>query len=435
MRNQLRLATTLLLPLTLVACNNSNNSSGGAPVITPPTLLAQLQLRGLTTLLTAVQAAGLDTLLEGPGPLTLFAPTNAAFASLPPSRLQHLFDPANVVELRALLEYLLVAGQLNGATLEGLTSLTTTQGDDLLIDTPGGVLFINEARVTVRDVQATNGLLHEVNSVVMPPVGLLASLDQRGFVILRDLIDRAGLAGVLTGGNITLVAPSDAAFNALPPGQLDHLRDPMNQQELTDLLSFHMLGGRRTALELLFRGDTANIEGDLLFACVHGFQFRINDIPCSRFNVPATDGLLHLSSSVLTKTVPLRQVITDLGLATLGGLIDLAGLDGPLTAQGTYTILAPTEAAFAALPAGELAALQDPLNTALRLDFLQRHLLLDALQEVEIARRDDLTMENGQVFPVDISNGLQIGGVTVVDGNRLATNGALHALDAVLPGP
>lgn len=418
--------------LLFVGCNGSSDPSGGGGA-TQLTLLRLLEVRGLTTLKDAVVAAGLAPTLDAPGALTLFAPTNAAFAALPAGELQRLLDPANAAELRALLEYHLAAGRYERAGLEGLASLMSNEGSDLLLDLPGDVLFVNEGRVGAGDVWATNGLLHEVNAVLMPPVSLLETLERRGFTILRDLIDRASLAGALTGGNLTLVAPSDVAFEALPPGRLDELRDPLNVAELTDLLTFHVLPGRRAAFELLMAGDTQNLAGDLLFASVEDNRVHVNGSRCPRFNVPATDGLLHQADEVLLRTTPLRQVIADLGLTTLVELVDLAGIDVALSAQGTFTLIAPSEAALAVLPPGELASLLDPVNQAQRLDFLQRHLISDALQEEEIARRDDLTMLNGRVFGVDSSVALTVGGVPIAAGDHYATNGVVHIVDAVLP--
>lgn len=424
----------LFTALLLASCSGSSDSSSGGGTA-QLTLLRLLEVRGLTTLRDAVAAAGLAATLDAPGSLTLFAPTNAAFAELPAGELQRLLDPANAAELRALLEYHLVGGRVERATLKGVGSLMSTEGSDLFIDLPGDVLFVNEGRVVSSDHVATNGLLHEVNALLRPPVGMLETLEQRGFTILRDLIDRASLAGALTGGNVTLVAPSDAAFAALPAGRLDHLRDPANVAELTDLLTFHVLPGRRLALELLTNGDTQNLEGDLLFASVDDYRVEVNGSRIPRFNVPATDGVLHFSDEVLTRTTPLRQVITELGLTTLGQLVDLAGLDAALTAQGTFTLIAPSEAALTALAPGELAALLDPVNQAQRLDFLQRHLILDALQAEEIARRDDLTMWNGQLFVVEASGPLTIGGIAIAAGDHYATNGVLHVVDTVLLAP
>ncbi|MBA2433494.1 MAG: fasciclin domain-containing protein [Chthoniobacterales bacterium] len=422
----------LVATLCLAGCSSSSDSSsGGGP--TELTLLRLLELRGLTTLEQAVTAAGLDATLAAPGSLTLFAPTNAAFAALPAGELQRLLDPANVAELRALLEYHLADTRIETPTLKAIGSLMTREGSDLLIDLPGDVLFVNEARVGVSNVWATNGVLHEVNAVLRPPVSLLETLEARGFTILRELIDLASHAGALTGGNLTLAAPTDAAFQALPAGRLDYLRDPANVAELTDLLTFHVLPGRRPALELLLAGDTQNLGGDLLFASVEDHLVQINGERCPLFNIPATDGLLHIVDEVLTRTTPLTQVIADLGLTTLSDLIVLAGLDVALSAQGTFTVIAPSEAALAALPPGELASLLDPVNQAQRLEFLQRHLSLDALQQEEIARLDELPMLNGQLFVVNATAALTIGGIPVASGDHYATNGVLHVVDMVLP--
>jgi transforming growth factor-beta-induced protein len=304
-----------------------------------------------------------------------------------------------------------------------------------LIDTPGGVLFLNEGRVIAPDVNATNGLLHEIDAVLRPPTPILETLEVRGFTILRDLITRAGLEGALTGANVTLIAPTDDAFLALPPGRLDELRDPVNVAELIDLLSFHVIPGRRLALELLFAGDVPNIEGELLFSSAHLRLFRINAVDCTRFNVPATDGLVHIAAAVLTPTVTLRDELTELGLTTLAGLVDLAGLDVPFSQPGTFTLFGPSETAFNVLNPLELASLQDPVNVSERLEFLNRHLLVDALQQPEIARREELVMQNGQVFAVDPSSGLIVGGIPVSIGDEFANNGIVHVIDQVLPRP
>jgi uncharacterized surface protein with fasciclin (FAS1) repeats len=158
-------------------------------------------------------------------------------------------------------------------------------------------------------------------------------------------------------------------------------------------------------------------------------------VDCTRFNVPATDGLVHIAAAVLTPTVTLRDELTELGLTTLAGLVDLAGLDVPFSQPGTFTLFGPSETAFNVLNPLELASLQDPVNVSERLEFLNRHLLVDALQQPEIARREELVMQNGQVFAVDPSSGLIVGGIPVAIGDEFANNGIVHVIDQVLPRP
>ena len=399
----------------------------------PVSLHDTLRARGLTTLLQAFEAAGLTNLLEEPGPLTLFAPSNDAFSALPAGELARLLDPANVAELGALLQYHVVDGTFPAATLEGLTSVMTRQAADIRIDTPGGVLFVNDARVVAPDVEAINGVLHGVDSVLYPPVEVLSTLAIRGHSILVELLGLAGLNGTLNGGNLTLLAPTDAAWGALAAGRLDQLRDPANIAELTDLLQFHLIPGQVSALTLLVDGDTPNLQGDLIFGCVHNFQLQLNDSPSSHFNVPATGGLLHTLDQVLTPTRPLRVELDGASFTILAGLIDQAGLTSLLQDPGARTLFGPTDSAFNALPTGELTALQAPANVALREDFLMRHLLDDALQQTEIGRRNDLVMANGTIYTIAAGTTLTVGGVPLLPHGVFASNGILHVVETVLP--
>jgi uncharacterized surface protein with fasciclin (FAS1) repeats len=133
-----------------------------------------------TTLVAAVKAAGLVQTLEGPGPFTVFAPTNAAFAKLPAGTVQSLLQPANKDKLTAVLTYHVVAGRLTGADLMqkvrdggGSATLTTVQGDALIVTADGAGLIITDAKgraahVTIGDVMQSNGVIHVVDEVLLP---------------------------------------------------------------------------------------------------------------------------------------------------------------------------------------------------------------------------------------------------------------------------
>lgn len=117
------------------------------------------------TLVTAVQAAGLDQTLATDGPFTIFAPTDAAFAALPAGTLDALLqDPA---ALRDILLYHVVAGQILASQVVNLTSATTLQGGTVAIDASSGVK-VNDATVVQTDVLATNGVIHVIDRVLIP---------------------------------------------------------------------------------------------------------------------------------------------------------------------------------------------------------------------------------------------------------------------------
>ena len=119
-----------------------------------------------TTLATALQAAGLVDTLKGPGPYTVFAPTDEAFAKLPPGTLDALLaDPA---KLQAVLTYHVVPGRVTAADVATLSSAATVEGAPIAIDTSMGVR-VNDAHVTQADVMASNGVIHVVDTVLLPP--------------------------------------------------------------------------------------------------------------------------------------------------------------------------------------------------------------------------------------------------------------------------
>ncbi len=117
------------------------------------------------TLVAAVQAAGLESTLTGPGPLTLFAPTDEAFAKLPEGTVAGLLE--DKAQLTKILTYHVVAGKVTAADVQALSTATTVEGSDLTIDTSDGVK-INDARVTQADIEADNGLIHVIDTVLLP---------------------------------------------------------------------------------------------------------------------------------------------------------------------------------------------------------------------------------------------------------------------------
>ncbi|MEH2233878.1 MAG: fasciclin domain-containing protein [Nostoc sp.] len=117
------------------------------------------------TLVTAITTAGLDTALKGSGPFTVFAPTDEAFSKLPSGTVEALLE--DVLELRKVLEYHVVAQKIVAVDLAQLSEVTTTQGTDLTIDSNNGVK-VNDATVVTPDVSADNGVIHVIDQVLIP---------------------------------------------------------------------------------------------------------------------------------------------------------------------------------------------------------------------------------------------------------------------------
>lgn len=119
------------------------------------------------TLVAAVKAAGLADTLKGPGPFTVFAPTDAAFAKLPAGTLESLLKPENKAKLQSILTYHVVSGKVMAADVVKLTSAKTVEGGSVAIKAGRGVM-VNNATVTKTDIAASNGVIHVIDTVLLP---------------------------------------------------------------------------------------------------------------------------------------------------------------------------------------------------------------------------------------------------------------------------
>jgi uncharacterized surface protein with fasciclin (FAS1) repeats len=121
------------------------------------------------TLATALKAAGLVDTLKGPGPFTVFAPTDAAFAKLPAGTVESLLQPENREKLRRVLTYHVVAGKVGSAEVTKLNSAKAVSGDNIKIAVKNGKVMVNNANVVTADVAASNGVIHVIDTVILPP--------------------------------------------------------------------------------------------------------------------------------------------------------------------------------------------------------------------------------------------------------------------------
>lgn len=122
-----------------------------------------------TTLVKAVQAAGLVDTLKGSGPFTVFAPTDDAFAKLPPGTLDSLLKPENRDKLRSILLYHVLPGRVDAAEIGHLSSAKTVEGSRVRFQVNGGMVMVDGAQVVKADIPASNGLIHVIDAVILPP--------------------------------------------------------------------------------------------------------------------------------------------------------------------------------------------------------------------------------------------------------------------------
>jgi len=123
----------------------------------------------LSTLVVALKAAGLVETLQGPGPFTVFAPTNEAFAALPKGTLESLLKPENKAKLVSILTYHVIAAKVMSSDLSNGQEAKTVEGGDVKVTVGAMGVMINDAKVVAADVAASNGVVHVINKVILPP--------------------------------------------------------------------------------------------------------------------------------------------------------------------------------------------------------------------------------------------------------------------------
>jgi uncharacterized surface protein with fasciclin (FAS1) repeats len=162
---------TALVSMALTGCAKDapSTATAAAAAAAPMDIVAVAAGAGqFNTLVAAVKAAGLVETLQSPGPFTVFAPTDEAFAKLPAGTLDDLLLPENKAKLAAILKYHVVAGEVLAADVVNLSSADTVEGQSVQISTSDSGVMVNDANVIATDVMASNGVIHVIDAVLIP---------------------------------------------------------------------------------------------------------------------------------------------------------------------------------------------------------------------------------------------------------------------------
>jgi uncharacterized surface protein with fasciclin (FAS1) repeats len=260
-----------------------------------------------TTLVAAVQAAGLVDTLKGDGPFTVFAPTDAAFDALPDGTLDHLLKPENKDKLTAILTYHVVPGKVMAAQVVGMDTAETVQGADVAIRAAGGTVKVNDAKVTTTDIECANGVIHVIDTVILPPAPEPEAKDivdtavaSDDFTTLVAAVQAAGLVDTLKGdGPFTVFAPTDAAFDALPAGTLDELLKPENKDKLTGILTYHVVPGKVLAAQVVGMDAAETVQGAEVAITAEDGSVKLNNSNVTATDIVCVNGVIHVIDAVL----------------------------------------------------------------------------------------------------------------------------------------
>lgn len=319
-RTSLLVALLIVFTMVLAACAPAATPEPTAvpePTAMPePTATAEPELLDIvdtavadgrfTTLAAALEAAGLIETLKGEGPFTVFAPTDDAFAALPEGTVESLLLPENKQALTDILTYHVVAGKVMAADVTMLESATTVLGKDVKITVEDGKVFVNESEVIITDIETSNGVIHVIDAVLLPPteesntIVDVAVADGR-FTTLVAAVEAAGLVETLSGeGPFTVFAPTDDAFAALPAGTVESLLLPENKQQLTDILLYHVVSGKVMAADVVNLTSATTVLGkDLTITVKDGKVFLNDTVEVIITDVEASNGVIHVIDAVL----------------------------------------------------------------------------------------------------------------------------------------
>lgn len=262
-------------------------------------------------LVTCIEAAYLAQALKSGGPFTVFAPTDTAFAKLPPDFLINLLQPQNARLLLKIILYHIIPVNATAAAIIALNppvKIQTLNEQSFLVTKNGNDLQVNGARVLIADVFCTNGIIHAIDTVLIPPNEDLVDtiVHDTSYQILVKCLQAADLVNTLKGsGPFTIFAPTDYAFNKLPAGTIANLLKPENKQLLTKILLYHVVAGNLTDAAIIKLNPPVKLEtlaGQSILVTLYFNQFKINNATVLAANSFATNGIIHTIDQVLLPT-------------------------------------------------------------------------------------------------------------------------------------
>ena len=453
----------------LVACDSDNNSSSPpapeAPVAEPPApelgsiVDVARDAGSFSTLLTALEAAGLDaTLADEDSDFTVFAPTDEAFEALPEGTLDTLLADTDLLTDVLLYHDITdsVVGSDTALSLAGTTQLMANEAK-LAITVRGDALYLNESIVINTDIEASNGVIHVIDAVLTPtaigePEGSIVdlALASPDLTTLVTALQAADLVSALADEDalFTVFAPTDDAFAALGEDAIAALL--ADTDALTNVLLYHVVAGAAVdsvdATALYGEMVTMLNEADVTIDIRDG-ELYINDSKVIIKDIPATNGIIHVIDMVLIpeseEAVEPTGTIVDIALAdpqfsTLVTALEAADLVATLADEtAVFTVFAPTDDAFALLGTDTINSLLADIPTLSNI--LTYHVIGDLAVDAATAISldgSDVEMLNGDTVSVSVQDDvLYINDSAVIAADVVATNGVIHVIDAVLTPP
>ena len=259
------------------------------------------------------------------------------------------------------------------------------------------------------------------------------------FKTLATALEAAGLVETLKGaGPFTVFAPTDEAFAKIPRDVLADLLKPENKAKLAGVLTYHVVPGKVAAADVVKLRGAVTVNGQRLDVQVVEGTVSIDGAKVVKTDIVCSNGVIHvLDAVVMPASASIVETAQRAGtFQTLLAAAQAAGLAETLAKEGPFTVLAPTDAAFAKLPAGTVESLLKPENKDKLVQILKLHVIPGRVYSESVVKLSEAATLEGRKIPVVAErNTVKIGGATISTTDIDAKNGVVHVIDAViLPG-
>ena len=453
--------------LALQGCGSGTENHKPAPTPEPepePMSIVDVAVSNgsFTTLVAALEATGLDvTLSDMDSSFTVFAPTDDAFALLGDDTIAALLEDTET--LSDILTYHVIDSEIDSSAAISSAGSTVemVNGDSIGLSLDGDDLLVNTVTVTAVDVEADNGVIHVIDAVLIPPaekgtptMNIVDTAVAAGdFDTLVTALQAAGLDATLADETqtYTVFAPTDAAFAMIDPDTLDLLL--ADTDVLSSVLLQHVVSGEVsavTAYTLNGLSATTASGADIPVAINSELDtLTFGGATVTNTDIYTTNGVIHVIDMVVVADVELPSPpasIVDVAVAngsfnTLVAALQATGLDTVLDdPDATFTVFAPTDAAFGLLGQGTVDALLSDTDTLT--DILLYHViqgsavLQDGALTVAQSEANKVEMANGAEAALSLANNtLFVNKSAVSLADVMADNGVIHVVDQVISVP
>ena len=398
-----------------------------------------------TTLVQTVVAADLGSFLNGTGPLTLFAPTDTAFGKLPAGVVAELVKLESRTTLNKILRYHLFLGNMTSASINATnitTNLTMFAGGIVRVTRNGNILRVNNASVIRADIFSTNGIIHAIDTVLLPSFDIIDTVITNGdFKTLIATLRVAGLVNLLrSAGPFTIFAPNDAAFSKLPQGVVTELQKPENADLIGRILRYHILTKNISYIAINATNISViqtTLEGSRVTLTKNASTLRINSANVLTADIFVANGVIHAIDSLLLPSFDIVETTITYGnFTTLITALRAANLLNTLKSTSPLTVFAPTDMAFNKLSTDVVADLLKVENRETLRRILQYHVLPGNFTTASINATilpTNVTTLTGNRVTLSMSGGIiLVNNASVLRADVFATNGVIHAIDTVL---